>query len=117
MSESEVYKILKEGYDNLTATKRGNNKKRETFWNYMFKKDLQRHIWELNSKNVYFTIDDLLNHAKKELEFGGSRSTLYKILRSMGYKYKTVNNRKILCEQKHVIVARIVFFKKIFTVQ
>jgi hypothetical protein len=30
----------------------------------------------------------------------------------MGYKYRLVNGRKIICEQKHVVASKIVFLRK-----
>jgi hypothetical protein len=56
----------------------------------------------LNSKKEFFTLDTLLETEKNLLEFTGGTTTLYRILESMGFKYKIVNYRKILCEQKPV---------------
>uniref|UniRef100_A0A1Y1NJX8 Uncharacterized protein n=1 Tax=Photinus pyralis TaxID=7054 RepID=A0A1Y1NJX8_PHOPY len=35
----------------------------------------------------------------------------------MGYKYKHVNGRKILCEQKHVVASKITFLRKFLQYQ
>jgi hypothetical protein len=53
-----------------------------------------------------------LQYAKEELEYAGGRTTLWGILKSMGYKYKIVNDRKILCERKYVIAAKIKFLRQ-----
>ncbi|CAH1379247.1 unnamed protein product, partial [Tenebrio molitor] len=38
--------------------------------------------------NHYFTLDRLLTDSREQLEFKGWRTTLYKIIKSMGYKYR-----------------------------
>jgi hypothetical protein len=82
------------------------------FWNYTFKEDLQAKIWDYNKRNEYFTLNSLLNYAKEELEYKGSRDTLWRIIKSMGYKYKILNSRKILCEQNHIVTKKINFLRK-----
>jgi hypothetical protein len=42
---------------------------------------------------------------------------LHKILKSMGYKYRLVNGRKIICEQKYVVASKIVFLRKFLQYQ
>jgi transposase len=49
-----------------------------------------------------------LEYVKADLEYKG----LWKILKSMGYKHKIVNGRKILCEKRYVIVAKIKFLRR-----
>jgi hypothetical protein len=73
---------------------------------------LSRKIYSFHKENKHFTLDDLLNFAKEELNYTLSRTTLYKILRSMGFKYKKVNERKILVESKFLISKKICFLKK-----
>jgi hypothetical protein len=53
-----------------------------------------------------------LEYVKADLEYKGGRTTLWKILKSMGYKHKIVNGRKILCEKRYVIVAKIKFLRR-----
>jgi hypothetical protein len=43
-----------------------------------------------------------------ELEYAGGRTTLWRILKSMGCKDKIVNAGKILCKRKYVIAERII---------
>lgn len=90
----------------------GRPKKTSTVDDYIFRKDLQRQIWNFNLKNEYFSINALLTYAREHLEYNEGRTKLFKIIKSMGYKYKKVNERKILCEQKHVVAARITFLRK-----
>jgi hypothetical protein len=96
---------------NLQTASSGKRNKSDLFQNFMFRKDLQRLIWQCNEKNQYFTLDRLLADSREQLKFKGGRTTLYKIIKSMGYKYREVNGRKILCEQKHVVAAKITFLR------
>ncbi|EFA02786.1 hypothetical protein TcasGA2_TC008524 [Tribolium castaneum] len=97
VSRCSIIDILKQDFENLKPSYCAKRPKTDVFLNFVFRKDLQNLIWEYNSKNEYFTLDTLLKQAKDNLEFDGERTTLYKILKSMGYKYKLVNGRKILC--------------------
>lgn len=97
----------------LSSTKAGIKQNTDAYWNHWFKRDLQRKIWNYHLENIHFTLDDLLHYAREELEFTGGRTTLYKILKSVGYKYKLVNQQKILSEQKRLISDKIKFFLRV----
>ncbi|XP_031346261.1 uncharacterized protein LOC116173115 [Photinus pyralis] len=84
--------------------------------NFSFGEDLQGLIWNYHSKNEHFTLADLLKGARENFDFDKGKTTLYNILKSMGYKYKHVNGRKILCEQKHV-ASKITFLRKFLQYQ
>jgi transposase len=45
------------------------------------------------------TIDDLFCYATQGLEYTQSATTVWRIVKSMEYRYKKGNNRKILCEK------------------
>jgi hypothetical protein len=98
---------LKEVRENFTTSRVGQRKPTDVFQNYCFRKDLQKHIWNLNRKNKYFTLDSLLEYVKVDLDYKGGRTTIWKILKSMGCKHKITNDRKILCEKRYVFVAKI----------
>lgn len=119
VSDRLVYKIIKSNQNgqSLQTTATISRKKTDTFSNYIFRKDLQQQIWTLNLKNEFFSLNSLLNLAKENLDFKGGRTTLFKILKSMGYKYRKVNGRKILCEQKHIVAAKIKFLRKFLEFQ
>jgi hypothetical protein len=74
--------------------------------------ELSRQIDALHAKKQYFAIDDLQQYAKNECEYVCSKSKLYKITKSMGYKFKKVNNRRVLIEQPHIIDKRIKFLRQ-----
>jgi hypothetical protein len=117
VSTRQISRIVKEEFENLSTSSSAKRDKTDIFTNHMFRKDLQRLIWQYNSKNEVFTLDDLLANSRENLEFKGGRTTLFKILKSMGYKYKMVNGRKILCELKHVVAAKITFLRKFLQFQ
>jgi hypothetical protein len=68
----------------------------------------------LHKENKHFTLVDILHFAKEELEYLGGRGriTLYKIIRSMGLRYKKVDGRKFFIESKYLISKKIRFLKK-----
>jgi hypothetical protein len=117
VSTRQISRIVKEEFENLSTSSSAKRDKTDIFTNHMFRKDLQRLIWQYNSKNEVFTLDDLLANSRENLEFKGGRTTLFKILKSMGYKYKMVNGRKILCELKHGVKAKIAFLRKFLQFQ
>lgn len=120
MSDAAIFKILGEKgeqfHDNkhkqTTSSDSEKGKGRKEWEEYSLREDLKKKIWDLNAKNEFFTLDILLKYAKEELNYTGSRSKLHAILRKMGYKYTMVNGRKLLCEQSHVISAKIAFLRK-----
>jgi hypothetical protein len=50
-------------------------------------------------------------YAKNELEFNKGRTTLYNIIKTMGYKYKKGNNRLVLSEKPHIKALKLKFLK------
>lgn len=95
------------------VSKRGKSDK----WNYCFKRDLAEIICDFNKKNQFFNLNNLLEIAKSLLDFNGGRTTLYSILKSMGFTFKIANSRKILCEQKRIKVLKINFCRKFLNFQ
>jgi hypothetical protein len=80
---------------------------------------------EKNLKSGIIFLRDLSNrnyswakHQKRIFYFRhstGNREVfirIYRILKSKGFKYKIVNNRKILCEQKLVKISKMQFLRK-----
>ena len=112
MSNCEIRNIVGQKFEDLKEPNKIPREVNPDYWNEWFKKDLQRKIWDFNTKNERFDLDKLLNYARNELDYTGSRATLWRILKSMGYKFKVVNKRKILCESSHVLKAKLKFLKK-----
>jgi hypothetical protein len=84
---------------------KGGRKKLAAFEDHFFK-----NVKSSSSKKLeHFSLNSLSQFSKEELEFHGSRSTLYKILKSMGFRYKLENHRKILIERPFITAKRIKF--------
>jgi transposase len=92
--------------------KQGKKPKSEFFQKYDFKQDLNNHIYRLNENNKYFTMADLYHYAKNELDYIESLTTFRSIVKTMGYQYKKVNNRKILIESPRLKSLKIKFLRK-----
>jgi hypothetical protein len=105
VGRSVIYCIITKKSLDLEDTRTTKREKPEK-WNDFFKRDLTEIISALNSKNEFCTLDTLLETAKILLEFTGGRTTLYRILKSMGFKYKFVNNRNILKFFKFYIILK-----------
>lgn len=60
----------------------------------------------------HITINGLQVALKKEEIFSFSRSTLYQLLPEIGFKYKTDDNRRALCEKMNVLEQCITFLRK-----
>jgi hypothetical protein len=82
------------------------------FEDHFFKEELCRKILEFKKTGTYFSLNSLLQFSKEELEFNGSRSTLHKILKLIGFRYKLENHRKILIERPFITAKRIEFLKQ-----
>jgi hypothetical protein len=68
VSTRQISRIVKEEFENLSTSSSAKRDKTDIFTNHMFRKDLQRLIWQYNSKNEVFTSDDLLAHVKLLLQ-------------------------------------------------
>jgi hypothetical protein len=54
----------------------------------------------MQKKKKHFTVDDPINmQGISKCDFIG-RSKLYKIIKAMRYKFKNINNRQVLIEQR-----------------
>ena len=95
----------------VSSKSSGGRKKIAAFEDHFFREELGRQIQKYKETGQYFNLDTLLSFAQKNLEYTGSRSTLYKIIKAMGFKYKYENNRKILIERTD-IVAKIIKYLK-----
>jgi hypothetical protein len=77
---------------------------------YYFRQKLDRQIQNYK-KNGESALNTIQTFAKENLEYTGSRITLYRILKSMGFKYKYEDKRKIPTEQPYVIATRIFYLQ------
>ena len=59
-----------------------------------------------SEKKKYPTLDSLLSAVKEKGIFSGERTTLWRVMRKMGFKYKKVNDKRYRYEQPRIIVWR-----------
>ena len=67
---------------------------------------LRRAVHEFYSEKKYPTMDSLLSAVKEKGIFSGERTTLWRVMRKMGFKYKKVNDKRYIYEQPRRIVWR-----------
>ena len=65
---------------------------------------LRRTVHEFYREKKYPTLDMLLVAVREKGIFSGERTTLWKILRKMGFKHKKVNDKRYFNEQARIIV-------------
>jgi hypothetical protein len=58
-----------------------------------FKEEIN-YTFNNHEKGAYFTIQDLLNYARSELDYKKYRNTFITILKSMGYIYRVFSKLK-----------------------
>lgn len=69
------------------------------------------------AEKKHITLKVLLEEIRKKEIFHLSLSSLNKLLKSIGFKYKRINNRKILCEKDSVVKLRTAFLRKFIQIQ
>ena len=67
---------------------------------------LRRTVHEFYSEKKYPTMDSLLLAVKEKGIFSGEHTTLWRVMRKMGFKYKKVNDKRYVYEQPRIIVWR-----------
>ena len=65
---------------------------------------IRRTVHEFYNRKEYPTMTKLLAVLKEKELFSGGRTTLWKLLREIGFKYKTVDNKKYVYEQPKIIL-------------
>ena len=61
---------------------------------------------KFNREKKYPTLDMLLVAERERGIFSGEHTTLWKVLRKMGFKHKKVNDKRYIYEQTRIIVQR-----------
>ena len=74
---------------------------------------LRRAIHEFYSEKKYPTMDSLLSAVKEKGIFSGERTTLWRVIRKMGFKYKKVNDKRYIYEQPRIIVWRHEYLRRL----
>ena len=74
---------------------------------------LRRTIHEFYSEKKYPTMDSLLSAVKEKGIFSEERTTLWRVIRKMGFKYKKVNDKRYIYEQPRKIVRRCEYLRRL----
>ena len=74
---------------------------------------LRRSVHEFYREKKYPTLDMLLVAVREKGILSGERTTLWKILRKMGFKHKKVNDKWYIYEQAHIIVQRHKYLRRL----
>ena len=74
---------------------------------------LQSSVHEFYSEKKYPTMDSLLSAVKEKGIFSGERTTLWRVMRKMGFKYKKVNDKRYIYEQPSIIVWRHEYLRRL----
>lgn len=73
---------------------------------------LRRTVFGMYARGEYPTAEKLVSHMKEAENFNGSKWTMLRILKDMGFRYqKTNDGRKLLLERSDIVAARTVFLR------
>ena len=106
ISRGHLYRLLKH-----------NKKSRRKAWNKIELDDfdiraITRKIHQFYQQKEFPTTDKLLAVLRSDLNFTGGRSTLWRILKKLGFTFKKQDGRKFLIEKPAVVMLRHEFLKK-----
>lgn len=73
--------------------------------------EIHNTIYDMVARKEFVTLDGLLSELKRIQIIEIGRTTLWKLLRELGFKYKKYSNRPVLCEKKHVVHLRTNFLR------
>ena len=74
---------------------------------------LRSTVHEFYSEKKYRTMDSLLLAVKEKGIFSGEHTTLWRVMRKMGFKYKKVNDKRYIYEQPRIIVWRHEYLRRL----
>lgn len=73
---------------------------------------IRNHIYGYYSRNEYPTMKKMVDSLKEADLFHGGRTSLTKIMKIMGFRYKKCNKRKILMERRDIALKRCDFLRE-----
>ena len=71
-----------------------------------------RKIHQFYQRREFPTLDKLLKVVREDLNFTGGRTTLWKCLKTLGFKFKKQNGRKFLIEKPEIVFLRHRYLRK-----
>lgn len=76
------------------------------------KKALARIIHDFYRRKEFPTLDKILQIARESINFNGGRTSLWKVLKSMGFKFKKQDGRKFLIQRPEIVFQRHQYLRK-----
>lgn len=116
VSDRTVRRIKKEFEMQESFSTPGKKRKRESIITNIddFDKSAIRNIIYNMYRNEEFpTVSTILKRAKNDFQFPGKRTSLLKIIKNLGFKWKSHSGRKFLLEKSHIIAKRRQYMKTI----
>ena len=75
--------------------------------------NIRQVIYDLHQTGPNPSLEDMLAEIRKRgIEFHGSRTSLWKVVKELGFKYKKMNNRLVLLEKPDIVAWRIRFLRR-----
>lgn len=69
-------------------------------------------VYEMRDKKEHVSVNTLMEKLREKQIFDIGRTSLWKVLKEIGFKYKMEDNRKYLCERSNVVHKRIQFLRQ-----
>ncbi|XP_050515124.1 uncharacterized protein LOC126890308 [Diabrotica virgifera virgifera] len=73
--------------------------------------EIRETIYKMRERKEHVSLDSVLEKLKERKTFEISRTSLWRVLRQISFKFKKEDNRKALCERASVVHKRIEFFR------
>lgn len=73
---------------------------------------IRRHIYDFYNRKELRTLLKLVRSLRDADLFSGSVTSLWRLLKKIGFRFKKVNKRKIIMERGDIALARITFLRK-----
>lgn len=74
---------------------------------------IMRKVHEFYQRKEFSTLEKLLEILRTDISFTGGRTTLWRILRELGFKFKKQDGRKFLVEKPEIVMLRHQYLRKI----
>lgn len=76
------------------------------------KTEVRNLIYCMYEKKIRITLDTLSQHIEQKQIWEFKRTSLWKLVKDLGFRFKKTNHRVGLCEQSHVVSLRIKFLSE-----
>jgi hypothetical protein len=74
--------------------------------------EIRNTLYDMVARKEFLTLDSLLGVVKRKQIIDVSRSSLYGILKQLGFKYKKYSDSTVLCEKRYVVQLRTHFLRQ-----